>query len=137
MIADEIDGADLGGGPFRDLEDHVDAVVVEINDLGVHLGCVHALAAVEGQNALDVSLHTRARINSARLELDFGCQSVVLDLLVPLKGHAAHDGILHHDDDDGRPLPPDADILKQAGGEQGLQGLVDFGGVVGVARGER
>ena len=48
-------------------------------------------------------------------------ERVVLDLAIALEGDAGDDWVLHHDDDDRRAFAPDAHVLEQAGGKQGLQ----------------
>ena len=92
-VADEIDGPDLGGRALVDLEHHVDAVVVEIDDLGIDLGGIEALAPVEVEDALDVGLHAGARIDRAGLELNLRSQRVVLDLPIPLERDAGDDRV--------------------------------------------
>src|SRR4029079_12718448 len=135
-VADEIDGPNLGGRALIDLEHHVDAVIVEIDDLGFHLRGIKALAPVEVEDALDVGLHPGSRIDRAGLELDLRRQGVVLDLFVALEGHAIDDRVFDQGDDEGRPLFAHADVLEQTCGKQGLQRIVDFGGIVRVTRGE-
>ncbi len=133
MVADEIDGPHLGGGSLGDLKDNVDAVVVEIDDLGLDLSGIEALAPVDSLDALHVCLNARASINGTRFELDLRGEYVVLDLPVSLKGNLADDRVLDHNHDDGGALPTDAHVLEKARGEQGLEGLVDLGGIVVVA----
>ena len=132
-VADEIDGANLGGRALIDLEHDVDAVVLEIDDFRIDLRRVEALAAVDVENALHVRLHARARVDGAGLELDFGGQRVVLDLPVAFEGDPGDDRVLDHDDDDRAAFAPDANILEQAGGKQGFQGFVDSREVVRIA----
>ena len=133
-VADKIDGPHLGGGPFRDLEHHVDAVGIEVDDLGIDLCAVEALAPVDVEDALNVGLHARAGIDGARLELHLRGEGFVVDLPVAFKGDVAHDRVFDDDNDDGAPLPPDTNVLEQAGGKQDLQRFVDLGGIVAVAR---
>ena len=52
--------ATLVSRPFADFEDKIGAIVIELDDLGVHLRRVVALAAVEIENALDLHLDAGA-----------------------------------------------------------------------------
>ena len=116
-VANEVDGADLGRRSLIDLEHDVDAVVFELDDFGIDLSRIEALAAIDIENALYVGLHAGAGVDGAGLELYLGGQRVVLDLLVAFKGDPGHDRVLDHDDDDGAAFAPDANILEQAGGK--------------------
>ena len=58
-VADEIDGANLGGRALGDFEDNVDAVVLKLDDFRIDLRRVEALAAVDVENALYVRLNAR------------------------------------------------------------------------------
>ena len=78
-------------------------------------------------------MYARAGVDGAGLELDFGDQRVVLDLLVAFEGDPGDDRVLDHDDDDRAALAPDANILEQAGGKQGFQGFVDPRQIVRIA----
>ncbi len=129
----KVDGPHLGGGALGDLEHHVDAVGVEVDDLGIDPGTIEALAPVDVEDALDVRLHPRAGIDGARLELHLRDERLVFDLPIAFKGNAAHDRVLDDDDDNSAAVAADADILEQAGGEQDLQRFVDLGGIVTVA----
>ena len=106
LVANEIDGLDLGGRSLIDLEHDVDAVVVEIDDLGIDGGGVIALPAIDIEDALDVGLDASARIDRAGLELNLGCERVVLDLAIPFERDAGDDRVFLNDDDDGRALAP-------------------------------
>src|SRR4029077_9471076 len=64
-VADEIDGANLGGGSLIDLEDHVDSVVWLVNDFGIDLRRVQALATINVKDALYVRLHPGTGVDSA------------------------------------------------------------------------
>jgi threonine dehydrogenase-like Zn-dependent dehydrogenase len=61
------------------LNSDCDAVVIEIDGLGVDLRGVEALAPVKVENPLDVCLHASTGIDRARLKLHLRGQRVVLD----------------------------------------------------------
>ena len=76
----------------------------------------------------------RARVNTrARLELHLAFQRGLVDLAVALEGHLVDDGVLDHRDEDAGAVAIDAHVREQAGGEQRLDGLVDFARIVGIA----
>jgi hypothetical protein len=56
-----------------------------------------------------------------------------LDLAVALESDLVDGGVLDHRDEDAGGIPLDAHVCEQAGGEQGLDGLVDLARIVGIA----
>ena len=95
---------DAGLAALVDLEDEIDAVVRQLDDLGLDADVEAAAAAVDLDDALHVGLHHRARQRAARLRLDFGLELLVLDLLVALEGDPVDDRVLDdRDDRGGRP----------------------------------
>src|SRR5205814_10243368 len=66
LVADEADALHARHVAFVDLEDEVDAALLELDDLGLDRGVVAAAAAIDGEDTLDVGLHTRARKYLAR-----------------------------------------------------------------------
>ena len=105
-IADELDALDAGLGALVDLEHEIDAVVRQLDDLGLDADVEAAAAPIDLDEARDVRLHDRARKRAAFLRLDFGLELLVLDLLVALEGDAVDDRIL--DDRDDQPAALDA-----------------------------
>jgi hypothetical protein len=100
VVADEADAAHPGRRPFVDLEDDVDAILLERDDLGFDGGGEAAVAPVEIKDALDVALHLGARIDDARLQLHFLLQRIVAELVIALEGDAVDDRILDDPDDE-------------------------------------
>ena len=97
----------------------------QLDNLRVHLNGKAARPAVDLQNALDVCLNTRAREQSAWLELDFICNSIIVDRPVALEHNPVDDRILTHKDNQRGAFDRHADIGKQVGGKQGLDRQVD------------
>ena len=137
LVADEGDAADPGHRALVDLEHEVDPVLVELDDLGLDLGRVAAVAAVELEDAADGVLHARAGVDHARPELDLGLETSVVEPLVALEGDAVDDRVLDHPDDQDVALALDRDVVEQAGGEQALERVVDPLRVERVAGPER
>ena len=133
LVADEADALHARDVAFVDLEDEVDAALVELDDLGVDRRVVAAAAAIDGQDAFDVGLHARAREDLARLRLHLVAQLVVLDLAVTLEGDAVDDRVLGDLHDQGRALHVDHDVGEKAGREQRLQRAVGRRRIVGLA----
>ena len=115
LVADEADALHARDVAFVDLEDEIDAALVELDDLGLDRGVVAAAAAIDRQDALDVGLHARAREDLARLGLHLVAQLVVLDLAVTLEGDAVDDRVLRHLHDQGRALHLDHDVGEKSG----------------------
>ena len=99
-VAEDVDRADLGEIALIDFEDNIDAVLVELDDLGIDARGETALAAIEFENPVDVRADRRAGENLTRRELDLGRDLVVLEPLVALKDDAVDDRVLADDDDE-------------------------------------
>ena len=56
---------------------------------------VLAAAPVERQDAVDVALHLRARVDAARFEPHLRFERLIVDLPVALEGDAVDDRVLH------------------------------------------
>ena len=123
MRADEADVLDAGLFAFLDLEHEIDAVVRQLDDLGIDRDVETAAAMIDFDDALHVGLHRRPRQRAARLRLNFRRELVVLGLLVALEGDPVDDRVFDHRDDDPAAGVTDADVGKQAGGEERLEGL--------------
>src|SRR3546814_5871371 len=76
---EDVDLADLRFRPFADLEHHIDAVLVELNHLGIDARGEATLALVEFDDARDVGPHLGPGENLARRELDLGPDLVFLE----------------------------------------------------------
>ena len=92
-VAKNVDRADLGQIAFVDLEHHVDAVLVELDDLGVDAGGKTALTAVKLKDAVDVGTDRAAGEDLPRGELDLRRNLIVLQALVALKDDAVDDRV--------------------------------------------
>src|SRR5262249_49536153 len=109
-IANKLDQLDPGLYAFVDLKDEIDAVVRELDDLGLDLHVETAAAAVDLDDARRVGLHNRTRQRPALLGLDFAFQLFILDLLIALKRNAVDHRIFDHADDQASALNRRPDI---------------------------
>ena len=100
LVADDVDPADAGFRPLVDLEHHIDAVLVELDDLRLDRGGVAALAAIELDDPGDVGAGARAGEDLPRRKPDFGQDLVVLDPPVALEHDPVDHRILAHLDDE-------------------------------------
>ena len=133
LVADEDDARDVGGRPFVDGIDQVDAVLRALDDLRIDAGSELAVPAIEFDDALNIGLHFRAREDHARLELDFLLEVLRRDLAVALERDLVDDRILDHVHRQRGAVPADLHIRKQSRREQRLQRAVDSRLAVGVA----
>ena len=99
LVADDVDRADLGEVALVDLEHDVDAVLVELDDLGLDARGEAALAAIQLEDPVDVGARRRAGEDLPRRELDLRRDLVVLEALVALEDDAVDDRIFAHVDD--------------------------------------
>ena len=60
LVADEVHAFDFGGAALNDLEDKINAILLELDDLGIDGRRVAALPTVDVENALHVGLHAGA-----------------------------------------------------------------------------
>jgi hypothetical protein len=134
VIADEVDGLDVGLGAFADLEHQVDAAVGQFDDLGIDVDVEAAAAPIDLDHALHVGLDHGARKRAALLRLDFQLELVLLDLLVALECDSIDDRVFDQGHDDAAAGLADAHVLEQAGRVQRLVGVVDHLGVETAAR---
>ena len=93
LVADDVDRPDLREVALVDLEDDIDAVLVELDDLGLDAGGEAALTTVKLKDAVDVRANGGAREDLTRRELDFRRDLVVLEALVALKNDAVDDRV--------------------------------------------
>src|SRR6185503_12852893 len=99
LVADDVDAAHARPRPFVDLEDDVDAILVELDDLRLDAGAVAALAAVELDDPGNVGAGARAGEDLARRKPDLRRDLVVLDAPVALQDDAVDHRILADLDD--------------------------------------
>src|SRR6185312_5360936 len=133
-VADEIDAAHFGDGPFVDLEHQIDAVLRQADDLGIDRGGEAAAAAIQLDDAPHVALHLGAGEDLARLFLNFLIQRVVGQFAIALEHHAVDDRILHHLYHERVALAAQPHVSEEAGVEKGLERAVDAVGVERIAR---
>ena len=115
-----------------DLEHNVDAVLVQLDDLGLHRGGEAAAAGIGVQDALAVGLDLLGGEDRALAQLHLGVQVGVAELAVAFIGHAVDQRILGHLHDDIAGFPADPNVAEQAGRIKRLQAAVLAVGVVGV-----
>ena len=134
-VAQDVDRPDLGEVALVDLEHHVDAVLVELDDLGIDPRGESALSAIKFEDAVDIGANRAAREDLPRRELDLRRDLVVLEALVALEDDAVDDGVLADVDDEVARLgAADRDVGEQLGRVQVLQRLIERGGRIGLAR---
>src|SRR3546814_7585166 len=68
LVAEDVDLADFGTRTLIDLEDEVDAVLVEFDDLGLDGGRKPALAAIQLDDAGDVGADLRSEEHTSELQ---------------------------------------------------------------------
>src|SRR6185369_2449741 len=98
LVADDVDGADLGEVALVDLEHDVDAVLVELDDFRLDASGKTALPPIELENPIHIGASGRAGEDLARRQMDLGKDLVVLEALVALEDDAVDDRILAHRD---------------------------------------
>jgi hypothetical protein len=134
VVADDVDLADLRLRPLGDLEDDVDAVLLELDDLRLDPGGEAALAAVELDDPGDVGARLGAGEDLARRELDLGVDLLVLEPLVALEDDAVDDRVLADLDDDVAGIAAeDLDVGEQLGVVEVADRLIELLAVVGLA----
>ena len=99
VVAEDVDRADLGEVALVDLEHDIDAVLVELDDLGLDAGGEAALAAIQLEDPVDVGADRGAGEDLARRKLDLGQDLVVLEALVALEDDAVDDRVFADRDD--------------------------------------
>ena len=131
LVADDVDGADLGGRALDDFEHQVDAVLVELDDLGLDRGGEAPAALVQFDDPVDVAANLGAGEDLARGKPDLGLDLVVLDALVAFKDDAVDDRIfLDLDDQLAGVGAGDDDVGEQLGRVEILERRIErFGGI--------
>src|SRR5262249_42051942 len=117
---------DAGLAAFADLEDEIDAIVRQLDDLGIDADIEAAAAPIDLDQARHVGLHHGPRQRASLLRLDLRLELIVLDLLVALAGNAIDDRILDDREDEPAALHARLNVLKQTGGVERLHALVDL-----------
>src|SRR4051794_17840231 len=98
-VAEDVDRADLGEVALINLEHHVDAVLVELHDLGIDACGEAALPPIEFEDSVDVGADCAAGEDLAWRELDLGVDLIVLEALVALEDDAVDHRIFANVDD--------------------------------------
>ena len=132
VVADECDAADQRGLALVDLEHHVHAVLVQVDDLRLDRRGITAGFGVAVQDALPVGLRQLRREHRAGTKLQLAPQLVVTQLVVALEGDAVDDGVLDHLHHQAIALTADGHVLEQASGVQRLEAAVDAVGIEAV-----
>ncbi len=132
-VADEIHANDFRLGAFADLENEIDAVVIQLDDLRIDLGRIVSLAAVDVQDLLHVGVGPRACVEAARLELRLFRKRIGGNLLGALERHPVDELRLGDLDDNRASVELDAGIAKQPGPEQGFHAFVCLARVIALA----
>ena len=125
LVADEIDGGDLGAPTLVDLEHDVHAILAQIHGARRDRRVLAADAGVGLADGLDVGIHLRLGERRTRLELHVSGKLGVLDLLVALEQDVVDDRIFVDLDHQGPAGLTDTHVGEQAGREQALHRLVD------------
>src|SRR6185437_4746340 len=113
----------------------VDAVLIELDDLGVDARSETALAAVQVEDPVDVGADGRAGEDLPRRELDLRQDLVLLEALVALEDDAVDDRVLANVDDEIAGLGPgDVRVGEQVGRVKVLERLIERASGVGLAR---
>ena len=117
-----------------DLEHHVDAVLIEPDDLRIDPRVVVALLGIHIEDVLPVLLGQRRREHGARLELHLRAKLIVGQLVVALEGHAVDQRILDHVHHQRVAFAGEPHVLEQAGGVKRLQAAIQPVGIERVTR---
>src|SRR5690606_7232648 len=112
---DDVDLAHLRLGAFVDLENDVDAVLLELDALRLNRGGEAALALVELDNARNVGTNLRTGEDLARPEADFRKDLVALDPPVALQDDTVDDRVFLDLDGHIAIVVADADVGEQLG----------------------
>ena len=131
LVAENVDRPDLGEVAFVDFEHHVDAVLVELDDLRLDAGGKAALRAIKLEDPVDVGTDCGAGEYLPRRELDLGRDLVVLEALVALQDDPVDHRVFANVDDDVAGFAAgDRDVGEELGRVEVLQRLVEgFSGV--------
>ena len=132
LVADKGDALDARDIAFVDLEDEIDAALLELDDLRLDRRVVPTAAAVDRQDTLDVRLDPCPGEHLAGPGLYLVAQLVVVDLVVTLEDDAIDDRIFRHLDHQGGSLHVDDDVRIKSRSEQGLQRPVGSGRIIGL-----
>jgi hypothetical protein len=80
LVTDEIDAAHAGRRALVDLEDQIDAVLRQLDDLGLDRRGEPFVTPIEVEDALHIGLHPGAGVDDARAQLDFAVKVLVTEL---------------------------------------------------------
>ena len=133
LVADDVDLANLGLWPFGDLENHIDAVLVEHHHLRFDTGGEPALAFVQFDDARHIGADFGAGEDLARGQIDFGIDLVVFQAAIAFQ----HDAVDHRIFGDGNHhhavCVGDREVGEQFGRGQIDQRLIGARGSVNLA----
>ena len=124
VVADDVDLADLGFGPFGDFIDDIDAVLIQHHHLGLYRSGKPALALVQLDNPGHVGANLGAGENLPRGKLDLGRDLVFLETLVALKNDPVNDRVLLYLNRHSAIVVADLDVGEQLGRVEVFQGLI-------------
>src|SRR5689334_14883129 len=134
MVADEIDARDARHRAFIDLEDEVDAVLIERYDLGIDAGGKAAATAIEIEQALHIGLHLGPRVDDARAQLELGIQRGLVEFVISLERDPVDDRIFDDPDYQDVAFSAQIHVGEEPRGKQRLQRAIDALIVEGIAR---
>ena len=135
-IAQDVDLADLGFRAFADLEDHIDAVLFELHNLGLDTGGKAAAAAIEFKNAAQIGAGFRSGEDLARREADFLADLLFLHPLGAFDDDPVDHRIFLHLDDERAIVVADGGIGKQFGGIERLERGIERITIIAIANGK-
>ena len=125
IIADEVDAPNFRARALIDLEDQVDAILIELDDLGIDRRAEAAVPAIQLLNTLDVVLDPGPGVDHAGPQLQLALELVFLELAVTLEGDPVDDRVLGDLDHQGIALAAQHHVGKEPGLEQFLQRLIE------------
>ena len=134
-VAEDVDRPDLGEIALVDFEDDIDAVLVELDDLGFDSRRKPALAAIELQDSVNIGTNRATSENLARRELDLRSDLVVLQALVALEDDTVDDRVLADGDDQVAGFAAvDGNVGEQLRRVKIFQRLIERLGRIGLTR---
>src|SRR5690606_10126386 len=134
VVPHEVDGIDLRDRPLLDLANEVDPILVEFDQLGLHRSGKAPPPLIEIEDTLHILLHPGARVDDPWSQFDLLQQRFVLDPPVSFEGDAVDHRVFDHLDDQHVPLTPQGHVREEPRIKDGLQRIVDYEGVEGIAR---
>ncbi len=124
VVTDEDDPADLGLGPFDDLEDHVHPVLRQLDDERIDGRREPPLAGIDAQQLRAVLLRHACGEHRARAQLQRLLEVVFLDVVIALEADLVDQRVLVHVDDQRIAVALQAHVAEQAGRIQRAQAAI-------------